>query len=61
MRFLTQYSPDQPAQRSAEPRDAGRMGAFMKQSVEAGVLVRHRHGDVERSQRHADDAVERLV
>ncbi|HEY1746997.1 MAG TPA: hypothetical protein VGG11_09590 [Xanthobacteraceae bacterium] len=39
MRFLTQYSPINPLTGAPSPEMQAGMGAFMKQSVEAGVLV----------------------
>ena len=39
MRFLTQYSPVNPISGAPSPEMQARMGAFMKESVEAGVLI----------------------
>jgi hypothetical protein len=39
MRFLTQYSPIKPLNGAPSPDMQARMGAFMEQSVEAGVLI----------------------
>ncbi len=39
MRFLTQYMPIKPLTSAPSPEMQAAMGAFMKQSVEAGVLI----------------------